>query len=168
MTSSLLLLFSYQTSNGALYGELGLLTSVFMLGLALGGVLGARARDLRLATLMACAATSGIASLFPLMQKASAALPWTGLAVHAAALLASGLATGAVFPAAATVLTKAGEDARQAGGWLEAADHAGAAIAALAVSILLVPALGMAWTAWMAASTAGLALAGWGSRQEHS
>lgn len=168
MTSSLLLLFSYQTSNGALYGELGLLTSVFMLGLALGGVLGARARDLRLATLMACAATSGIASLFPLMQKASAALPWTGLAVHAAALLASGLATGAVFPAAATVLTKAGEDARQAGGWLEAADHAGAAIAALAVSILLVPALGMAGTAWMAASTAGLALAGWGSRQEHS
>jgi spermidine synthase len=166
MIWSLLVLFSYQTRAGALYGRLGWLTALFMLGLALGGGLASRAASARAETsrrwlLAVLGAALLLALLMPL------ALAWLGgvgaVALelsHGGLLLLAGAATGAVFPAGAGSLLASGRGARGAAGGLEAADHAGAALAAMAGGILLVPALGLAGTAWLTVGLEGLALAG--------
>jgi predicted membrane-bound spermidine synthase len=72
-------------------------------------------------------------------------------------LLLSGVATGTVFPSGAGALLCRGEDARDAAGRIEAADHAGAAIAALTVAILFVPTLGLRGTCLGLAALQGIA-----------
>jgi spermidine synthase len=171
---SLLILFSFQTHAGALYGQLGALTALFMAGLALGAALARRsfvavagrdggAADRRPA-LRLCA---GAALLF------AAALPWTltaagvasragvGAAVvaHGVLLLAAGMVTGGLFPVAATVRLAAGEGAGEAAGRLETADHVGAAAAALLGAVLFVPILGLTTSAGLLAALLAVALA---------
>jgi predicted membrane-bound spermidine synthase len=101
------------------------------------------------------------------------ALPWTmaaaagaarggalfALGAHGALLLAAGVVTGAVFPAAAAVRLAGGEGAGEAAGRLETADHVGAAVAALLGAVLFVPILGLAHTARVIAALVALALA---------
>jgi hypothetical protein len=79
---------------------------------------------------------------------------------HGLLLLLAGAVTGSLFPVGAGSLLSAGRDTRGAAGGLEAADHAGAALAALAGGILLVPALGLAGTAWLTLGLESLALTG--------
>jgi spermidine synthase len=171
----LVLLFSYQTHAGALYGRLGALTAAFMLGLAVGATLAPRAafaegerdaaslpgasRALRLSL--------GAAALF------AATLPWTlgaaarasgdsvlaALLAHGALLLAAGAVTGGVFPLAAEVRLAAGDAPGEAAGRLETADHVGASGAALLGAVLFVPLLGISDSAWLLAALVGVALA---------
>jgi spermidine synthase len=168
MAWSLLVLFAFQTCAGTLYGWLGLLTALLMFGLATG----ARAmpgaalsevvalRRLRLAAAFAllCAAALALAlgsvgrlegSPFPLL-----------LAAHGALLLLAGLATGALFPAAAGVLLAGGGTPRDAAGRLEAADHLGAGIAALLGAVVFIPTLGLVRSAWLLVVLEALGLAG--------
>jgi len=102
----------------------------------------------------------------------SVALPWTldaagqasesGLAAafvaHGALLLAAGVATGALFPAAAAIRLAAGDETGSAAGRLETADHLGAAVAALVGAVLFVPVLGFSGTAWLLAALLAIAL----------
>lgn len=151
MGLSLLLLLSYQTANGALYGRLGLLTALFMAGLALGALATRRLPDdvppartrrrLLLALCGAAALCAATALCLPRLAASSAAGAGVALALHGTLLLAAGAATGALFPLGAAVL--AGEGTVRAAARLETADHFGAAIAAIAVPIVLVPALGL-------------------------
>jgi spermidine synthase len=169
MTWSLLILFSYQARAGALYGRIGLLTALFMLGLAIGARLLARAADAGGPSAShALAGAAGAAFLFALalpavLGGAVGAAVMAGPAadlLHGGLLLAGGLVTGALFPAAAGVLLAARRGARATAADLEAADHAGAAVAALAAGLLLVPVLGLAGAAWLLAGLQGAALAG--------
>jgi spermidine synthase len=170
MAWSLLILFSYQARAGALYGRIGLLTALFMLGLAIGGLATTRAAEAGAATAhRTLAGTAAAAFLFALVVPAAlgGAIPGArapaGLAadlLHGVLLLAGGLVTGALFPAAAGVLLAARPDPRVTAADLEAADHAGAAVAALAAGVVLVPVLGLAGTAWLLAALQGAALAG--------
>jgi len=155
------LLFAFQTRVGALYGQLGWLTAAFMAGLALGGW-GARrsaeaapeesdrwllaAGGLALAFAVALpAALHGTAALTPGSR-------WGGALPLGALLVLAGVATGTVFPAGAGGLLARGAGARKAAARIEAADHAGAALAALTVAILFVPVLGLRGTCmWLAA-----------------
>ncbi len=175
MTWSLLLLFSYQTRVGALYGRIGLLTALFMLGLAAGAAIAARfARGPRRSLLAACLG----ALLFALLLPAALALRVPGDATAAAGLagplyggllLLAGMATGAVFPLAAAALLDGGRGAEgrpgaaaaaRAGGAIESADHAGAAVAAIAAALVVVPLFGVGGTALLLAGLQLLALAG--------
>jgi hypothetical protein len=81
-------------------------------------------------------------------------------AMHGFLLLLSGTITGAVFPVGAGVLLGARREVREAAGGLEAADHAGAALAALVAGVLFIPALGLAGTAWLTLALEGVALGG--------
>jgi spermidine synthase len=171
---SLLVLFSYQTHAGALYGELGLLTGVFMLGLAVGAALARRllsigregrdagasaSRALRLCLVLAVAFA---ATLPPALEAAGLAARGGGgaaLAAYGALLLAAGALTGAIFPIAAECRLAAGDGAGDAAGRLETADHLGAAVAALAGAVVFVPALGIERSAWVLAGLLALALA---------
>lgn len=169
MIWSLLVLFSYQTRAGALYGRLGWLTASFMLGLALGGRAVSRAASAPAsATRRWLLAVLGVALLFAAAMPAALTglgqLSPRGAGVleigHGSLLLLAGAVTGSLFPAGVGSLLSAGRGARGAAGGLEAADHAGAALAALAGGILLVPALGLAGTAWLTVGLVALALTG--------
>ncbi|MEE9218216.1 MAG: hypothetical protein V3U98_04035 [Acidobacteriota bacterium] len=167
MAWSLLILFSYQTRAGALYGQIGLLTALFMLGLAVGAVTLARGAELpedRARRWLS--AVTGAALLFAFLMPG--ALHWLGApglerpglqdVLHGALLLAAGMITGALFPVAAGVLLAARRGVRATASGLEAADHVGAAAAALVGGIIFIPALGLTGTAWFLAALEGVAL----------
>jgi len=166
MLLSFLLLLSFQTREGALYGALGALTAAFMLGLAAGAAALARLarapapRRLPRALLAAAAVFAGVALSLPALAGLSASGPSVSLTAHAALLLLSGAATGALFPVAAGTFLATGEDAGTAAASFEAGDHLGAAFAALLAGIVLVPALGMSATGLLAAALVLLAAAG--------
>jgi spermidine synthase len=171
----LVLLFSFQTHAGALYGWLGGLTATFMLGLAMGATLapraafaeGERGQESLPGVTWALRASLGAAVLF------AATLPWTlraagrasgesalaALFAHGALLLAAGVVTGGVFPIAAEVRLAAGDAPGEAAGRLETADHVGAATAALLGAVLFVPLLGISGSAWLLAALVAVALA---------
>jgi spermidine synthase len=170
----LVVLFSFQTQAGALYGHLGALAAIFMLGLAIGATLAPRAalddgerdRATLPGALRAFRLSLGVAALF------GAALPWTlaaavrasgggafaALLSHTALLLAAGVVTGGVFPIAAEVRLSAGDGPGEAAGRLETADHVGAAAAALLGAVLFVPLLGIAGSVWLLAALVAVAL----------
>jgi spermidine synthase len=171
----LLLLFSFQTHAGALYGWLGALAAAFMLGLALGATLAPRAalaegkrvaaslagslRGLRLALGAAAAFAVLLPWTLPAAARASAGGLFAALVSHGALLLAAGVVTGGVFPLAAEVHLAAGDGPGETAGRLETADHVGAALAALSGAVLFVPRLGIDGSAWLLAALVAAALA---------
>jgi spermidine synthase len=169
MTLSFLLLLSFQTREGALYGALGALTAAFMLGLAagaagshrLGASRAASARTPLLATLLASAAAfAGTALLLPALARLSAFPPAVAFGAHAGLLLLTGAATGTLFPVVVRSLLSSGESAGKTAALFATADHLGAAFAALLAGVVLVPALGMKATGLLAATLVLLAAAG--------
>ena len=171
MGFSLLLLLSFQARVGALYGALGVLTAMFMLGLALGALLAHR-------VLRAGEGGSGATGPLRLALAGAlayaVALPWTldaaaeasesglvaALLAHGALLLAAGVVTGSFFPLGAAVRLAAGAGAGDTAGRLETADHVGAAAAALVGAVFFIPTLGFTRSAWLLAALLALALVG--------
>ena len=171
----LVVLFSFQTQAGALYGQLGALAATFMLGLAIGATLAPRAaldegeRD-------AGEPARGAAGPSPVARRGRAlrrgpsldaarpprarrrGAPSRRSSSHAALLLAAGVVTGGVFPIAAEVRLSAGDGPGEAAGRLETADHVGAAAAALLGAVLFVPLLGIAGSVWLLAALVAVAL----------
>jgi spermidine synthase len=167
---SLLLLFAFQTHAGALHGQLGALVAVFMLGLAVGGTVGPRALSggsgavpaARRVLLAGLAGAFVFSASLPLTldaaARASRQSSGAALLAYGALLLAAGVATGCVFPVAVAVRLATGEAAGAAAGRVEAADHAGAAVAALFGALLYVPLLGLARTAVLLSALLAVAL----------
>jgi spermidine synthase len=149
---SLLILYSFQARAGALYGGIGFLTALFMLGLAAGGLALARSADLpaerarrRLPAVIAAALLFALAMPGILRALGDPALARPGLqeTAHALLLFAAGAVTGSLFPVAAGVLLSDLRGIVRTSGGLEAADHWGAAGAALLGGVVYVPALGL-------------------------
>ncbi len=170
MAWSLVLLVSYQVRAGMLYGRIGLLSALFMAGLAAGGW-GARraasghAGEAGRGLVLGAALGTVFGALLAGMLAALGAVPALGAlgdfgqaALHALLLFVAGIATAAPFPAAAGAIAAAGGDAARAAAGPEIADHLGAALAALVTAVLLVPALGLAATALLTAGIQMLAL----------
>jgi spermidine synthase len=171
----LLLLFSFQTHAGALYGWLGVLTATFMLGLAVGATLAPRAafgegerdestlpgalRALRLSLGAAAVFAATLPWTLPAAARASGGSAFMAILAHAALLLAAGVVTGGLFPIAAEVRLAAGDGAGEAAGRLETADHVGAAAAALLGAVVFVPLLGATGSVWLLAALVAVALA---------
>jgi predicted membrane-bound spermidine synthase len=157
MAFSIMLFYSFQSRVGVLYAAMGALTALFMLGLALGGVLGSRSRFLACAQAMGFGTSILVALSFSLMNRFSS--PGALLALsHGVLLVLAGAATGVVFPSAGDALMTRGSGLRRAAAWVELADHAGAAAAALLVATLFVPTLGLTVTAVFIVLLQGLAL----------
>jgi spermidine synthase len=150
MAWSLMLFFSFQTRVGALYSELGALSALFMAGLGAGGAWTTRRASRRPLVLWAQAVAFGGALVVALAFALLGRLTASGMllaVVHAALLVAAGVATGTVFPAAASALLDQGKTAVGTAGLVELADHAGAALAAVFAAVVFVPALGLTRTA---------------------
>ena len=167
MTWSLVLLVSYQVRAGMLYGRIGLLSALFMAGLATGGWAARRAAsgsrpDAGRGLVLGAALGAGFGALLAGLLAALGAIPALGAlgdagqtVLYGLFLYAAGIVTAIPFQAAAGAIAAAGGNAASAAAGPEIADHLGAALAALGTTVLLIPVLGLAATALL---TAGIQL----------
>ncbi len=168
MAFSLLVIFAFQSFYGYVYYLIGLLTTAFMAGLALGGWWMTRrvGRGLASRRLLLGLESSlvGYWCLFP-------AVLWLLYTYHhhplAAVLLGplllllnalAGLLTGLEFPLANQLLLAQGEEVSATAGMLYAADLVGACSSALVVSLVLLPALGVIETCLLVVALKGASL----------
>ena len=158
MAVSLMLFFSFQTRVGALYSELGLLSALFMFGLAAGGAFAVRWLSLTLAQAVSLVVAALLALSFFILDRVSFSLVWVA-AIHGLLLMLAGAATGAVFPCAAKALLDLGSKARSAASLTQFADHGGAALAAIIAAVIFVPILGLIGAAILLFTLQALALA---------
>lgn len=138
LVTQVVLMFGYQIAAGALYREVGLLLSGFMLGAAFGAALGARVPATQRAVLgfdlVQLALSLLLALVLPVVVEGAGAGAGARVAAFGLTVLA-GLAPGAQLAAAARLTGDLGA--------VYAADLAGAAMAALVAAPVVVPALGL-------------------------
>ena len=170
MAVNLVLLLHYQSVCGALYERLGMMSALFMLGVATGAaMLGriaprvARPAILLVGVLVSLAIfTLGLTPVLSFLSARVGVLQQLG---YGGLFVAIGVGLGASFPAAAQVLLSAAQpvgSAREepmafAGGLMDAMDHLGAMLGALVTGSLLLPAFGsMTTLSLLAASSAAM------------
>ncbi|HUT25261.1 MAG TPA: FMN-binding protein, partial [Sumerlaeia bacterium] len=155
MATSLMLVLAYQSSVGLLYGRIGLLAALFMAGIGAGALLTGRLRESTAPARFLLMISLGLMSvLFLLFRRLLLGdTAWTGAAVMAS-LPVAGALLGVAFAAAARILRDSGG---RTGAWLDAADHAGGALGAIATGSVAIPLLGFGTTALLGATvSAGL------------
>ncbi|MBA7619649.1 Polyamine aminopropyltransferase [subsurface metagenome] len=144
------LCYIYQTRFGSLYLHIGVISSVFMVGLTVGAVLirfwipdtrfsndEHRVSSIEhrvIAVILVHTLILATIAFWPAER-------WTHLS-FAVAFVLCGLCAGCYFPLAARQLADAGFETGQAGSKLEMADHLGASAGGLLTGLALVPVLG--------------------------
>jgi len=138
----IVLMYMYQTRFGSLYLYIGVISSLFMIGLTAGAAL---VRHL----LTTARKNRTKVLLFVVMLIHSLVLYRIGFLseglthlTFAIAFILCGLCAGGYFPIAAKQLANSGFETGMAAGKLETADHLGAAAGGLLTSLVLVPILG--------------------------
>jgi len=147
MVVEIALLYWFQNVYGYVYSMIGLLTAMFMLGLALGAGISHRLqryRGTRLSTLIAGGAALGFCALVAFLSSASLQFPpalamWLFLVLN----LAAGLLVGAIFTMMTFAAQELGWKPESSAGLLYGADLAGACLGSLAAGSFLIPVLGM-------------------------
>ncbi len=163
MAVQLILLFSYQSHVGFMFGRIALLNALFMTGLALGaGGLGQRlARSRRAGLWLALLLGLVAAALWVLPalldQVARAPGAWQE-SIYLALCLASGLLTGIGFPLGVDAAQRDTGEVVSTSGIVQAADNFGGAVGGLLTGALLVPLLGVAGSSRLLACMALMAL----------
>jgi predicted membrane-bound spermidine synthase/Na+-translocating ferredoxin:NAD+ oxidoreductase RnfG subunit len=167
----IVLMYMYQTRFGSLYLHIGIVSSLFMVGLTIGAAFISYLAK-RLSHLV-----SGVSLYTPFLFAVicvqtiilAAIALWqveqsdrTAVSVNffrepthlifAVAFFLSGLCSGCYFPLAAGQLAQIGIEPGPAGGKLETADHIGASAGAVVTSLVLVPVLGTRATLWVFAA----------------
>jgi spermidine synthase len=152
MGAQIALILSYQAIAGYLYHQIGILMSLFMLGLAVGAAIGRRLaarlekgslRRTGIALLVVVGLQTASALCLPLLLAAGrASIALAGVVFGGAAAWMGSLA-GCNFPLAVSLT--AGEDRQEAraASRLYALDLAGASVAAVLIGALFIPAVGI-------------------------
>ncbi len=157
MFMNMTLILAFQIYYGYIYHYIGLLTSLFMLGLACGSLIAMKRRH---ATLTQVEAAIVIHAL--LVYAFFAADP-EGLFASAIMIFVlsffSGVLTGAEYPIAVNLASQSGQGESTIGGKLYAADLVGAFFGAIASSVYLLPAMGIKNALLMIAALKGGSLA---------
>jgi len=156
MALVMVLLHTFQTLYGYVYSMVGLVIGVFMFGLVIGSLvmnrrLGRASRDpsrgpgLRTVVALDLALTvfaAGLVLGLALLRRSAA--DWPVQVTTFALVAVAGILGGLVFPlAAAVALKERGATTGRAAGAIDAADHLGACVGALATGTVLVPILGV-------------------------
>jgi len=137
----IVLMFLYQTKFGSLYLYIGVISSVFMMGLTAGSALLSYLikQRLRNTNLLFSVVAANLLVLYAIAF-------WPAeLRTHLAFAIVfflCGLCVGGCFPLAANQLADVGLENAQAGGRLETADHFGASAGGILTGLALVPILG--------------------------
>jgi len=155
----IVLMYLYQTYFGSLYLHIGIISSLFMVGLTAGAALIRRA--LRNATspekgrislpetVLLIVVTAHVIIIAAMAftpgerwGRAAGAAWESSHLIFAGAFILSGMCAGCYFPIAARRLADCGFESGQAGSRLETADHLGASAGGAVTSLALVPVLG--------------------------
>ncbi|MFC1609640.1 FMN-binding protein [Myxococcota bacterium] len=158
MGLNLLLLHLYQGRYGTVYLEAGWLFGLWMGGLALGGIVTRRICRSGSALLVGAVGLAAFVAAFALLGAVGPSALVTRLAGVTAFVLA-GAVSGSLVPVAEAILARADIVGARAGVGIEAADHLGGALCALAVGIIAIPVLGLSHTAWLLCGVATMGLA---------
>jgi len=142
----IILMFLYQSRFGSLYLHIGIISSVFMVGLTAGAIL--TSAVIRVISRFVQGWFAKLIVFILLMHAVVlifvgfyGAERW-GHISFAAAFFFSGLCSGCYFPLAAGALCQAGFETGQAAARLESADHLGGAVGAFVTALVLVPVFG--------------------------
>ena len=158
MAVEIVLLYTFQTLYGYVYGMVGLVIGVFMFGLVLGSLaanrhlrrtaaLGRPRPGLRAILALDLASAAFAAALVLVLALVrGAAGDWPVQAATFLLVTVSGILGGLVFPLAASVALRDKATPGRAAGAIDAADHAGASAGALVTGVVLVPVLGISGT----------------------
>jgi spermidine synthase len=155
MALNLVLLVAYQSMCGALYQRIAVMSALLMFGVAIGsGATGRIAPQFRKPSAAAGAvlvSTAVFAFLLPTGLRWLDNMPvWAEQTGYAFLFVATGTLLGAVYPTIAQVLLSrsASDEHRSsgAGGLIDALDHLGAAVGAITVGSVILPAIGGAAT----------------------
>jgi predicted membrane-bound spermidine synthase len=137
----IVLMFLYQTHFGSLYLYIGIISSLFMVGLTTGAVLSSHLVkrisylvSIIFAVVIAHALILTVISFWPDQG-------WTHL-IFAIVFILCGVCAGCYFPLVAKLLSSSSLEPGQIGSKLESADHIGASIGGLLTGLALVPVLG--------------------------
>ncbi len=157
--SVIVLMYLYQTVFGSLYLHIGVISSLFMVGLTIGAALIKRmqpsvqpelnrkvtfAQLLLLAVILIHTLILAAIAFWPVSQisdRIGGVLESTHI-IFAIAFILCGLCTGCYFPIAAKQLADSGFEPGQAGSKLETADHIGASLGAVLTGLILIPVFG--------------------------
>ena len=157
----IVLMYIYQTRFGSLYLHIGIVSSLFMVGLTAGAILSSFIlkqisssvsglnlyNKLLFAVVIVQILILALIALWDVEQ--SSRMDQTKILfiepthlIFAAAFFICGLCSGCYFPIAAGRLANIGFESGMAGSKLEAADHIGASVGGMVTSLVLVPVLG--------------------------
>lgn len=142
MGLEVILLLNYQTRNGILFQDIGLLMTGFMAGLAAGALAAARMGH----RLTRRAGFALLALLASLSAAAGARIPGGGLAETLGFLALAGFCVAGIFAYAGL---KDARDQRRVVAPLYAADLIGGCMASILCSLVLAPLAGLDWTAFL-------------------
>lgn len=144
----LILIYLFQKKFGTIFHYIGLVNSIFMLGLFSGGFIG----KFLITKLQPQKMIAGILTIqfliyiisYPLLVKflapASLSIAWS---IYILLFLTSGIITGISYPLAGNLLEKGKSEILNISGSLEALDHWGASWGAIGGGIFLIPLLGI-------------------------
>ncbi len=135
----IVLMYLFQTLLGSLYVNAGLLSALFMLGLAAGGILMVQSsvqKRIPAGASLLMALTAHVLLLFAIscQEPEFWNFPW-----FVAAFLVTGICCGTYFPIAARILRESGKGEIESGGSVEMADHVGACVGAISCGVIIVP-----------------------------
>jgi spermidine synthase len=165
---SILLMISFQAAAGYLYGYIGLLVALFMLGLAAGGQCTRReARGRGGENLMML--LEAVSLVFPLLLVivVSFLIEGTGLppafseAAFSVLMFLSGMYAGAEFPLSSALYIEGTGRLGRGAGVIDALDHGGAFLGAFLAGVILLPLAGVAATLVLLSGVKALALSFW-------
>ena len=154
MAIDILMLFAYQNLFGYLYHMVGLLIALFMLGLALGATfmnLGLRRVTKGTKTLIGLQTglvvyAFALPALIPLVGHVLSVSVVLGQIVFMALVVLAGLIAGAQFPLCGKLYLDRSSGIGVASGLVDAGDHFGACVGALASGSVFMPVLGVVAT----------------------
>ncbi len=159
MAWSLMLIFSFQNVLGYLYGAMGALIALFMLGLALGSLsmrfLRARMGEVFLITLsdlLVLVFSFLIIPALSVLYSIEGEISLMTEFFFYILMFASGFLTGFEFPVAIRFYLSVSKDIRRSAGIIDGSDHFGAAFGALLTGVLLIPLAGL----WLSALAVGI------------
>jgi len=168
MSVSIILMFSFQSAVGYLYGNVGALVALFMFGLATGGWL-LRGRVIKLTgdgmmILLEAAIFFYILLLLVFLPRLQGLDQVTVSFVEVAYYLIMflcGVCTGAEFPLTSSLYIHGKVKLGRGAGVIDALDHGGALLGAVVTGVFLVPVMGVTVTLGILASIKAVGLLFW-------
>ncbi|MBN1766590.1 MAG: 4Fe-4S binding protein [Sedimentisphaerales bacterium] len=143
--SEIVLMYLLQSRYGYLFLYVGLIASLFMLGLVVGGIVSRGLVQTWKVSWQKVALVTMVVHL-ALLVSAIRSGAGSNITFFISGFILCGLLTGLYFPPAAKALETAGAGARQAGGSLDLMDHLGGACGGVLTGILFISILGTTGT----------------------